>query len=124
MNNPLNVIFSMKSWDEKTVRPLTDTTLKQATVCYQYTGDFTGESEAEFLLLYLPDGTASFTAVERIEGIYDNAPFTMVLTHHGLHEDNIAKGTCEVAAATGSLKSYSGTGTYRADDSTVALALA
>ncbi len=115
--------FSVSNWQEDTVKSIADCTLKKASVTYAYSGDITGESDAEFLLLYLPDGSASFTAVEHIRGMYQGEPVTLVLNHHGMHTANVAEGQCSVTCATGALRDFRGTGKYAADAATVELTL-
>jgi hypothetical protein len=123
MDQTIDVKFTMEDWQETSLRDMGDSTLKKAQVKYNYQGDFTGTSECEFLLLYHPNGDASFTAVERIEGEYHQQPFILILTHQGIHEDNIAKGHCYVTASSGSMTNFAAEGCYRADAQTVSLSL-
>ena len=91
-----------------------------AKVTYDYQGDLTGTSQADYILTYHPDGTASFVALEVI-AITGDAPGTLVLRHRGRHADNVASAECDVVYGTGKFEGSTGTASYAAGDRTYTL---
>ncbi|GAB3911436.1 hypothetical protein GCM10029964_117330 [Kibdelosporangium lantanae] len=57
--------------------------IAHATVTYRYTGQLEGESRAQGLLTYRPDGTGTFVSTEYFTGAVDGRKGTVVLQHAG-----------------------------------------
>lgn len=112
--------FTVANWNEEEVWSIGDLTAKKAAVTYDYQGDLTGKGKAEFLLVYRPDGKASFTAVEVFEGQYNGESCTAVFRHTGEHSD-AAIGDLRLDYATGALEGFKGQASYWAASSTVDL---
>jgi len=123
MARTINCTFSVLEWNEETINEENGFKTNKAHVRYQYTGDITGESRAEFILLYQPDGTATFTALEHIEGTFNGKQGSLILTHQGRHESAAAYGECLTARGYESMESLKGRGSYVADASTVKFVL-
>ncbi|MFQ3229962.1 DUF3224 domain-containing protein [Reinekea sp.] len=122
MTNQLNCTFSVVDWNEQIIEEKEGYKTSQAHVTYLYQGDIVGESKAEFTLLYQPDETAVFTALEKIEGAFNGKPGTLILSHSGIH-DNAARGRCVIERGYGAMKGKAGLGQYIADASSVSLSL-
>lgn len=97
--------------------------VKHAKVSYSYETDLVGESTADYLLMYHPDETASFVAVEHINARLGDRPGTLVLRHSGCHENDAATARCEVVQGTGAFEGVCGTASYSATDRTYQLRL-
>ena len=106
--------FAIKSWDEK---PYSEgdgqPKLTKATVTKTYSGDIEGEGHVEYLMVYRPDGTASFVGIERVTGKVGGKAGAFVLARNGVFEDGQAKESYSVVpgSGTGTLKGLRGEGT-------------
>src|SRR5690349_13057187 len=113
MTTTMNARFAIKSWDEK---PYSEGAqlpkLTQASVVKTYTGDIDGEGQAEYLMMYRADGTASFVGLERITGRLGGKNGSFVLHRDGVFEGGQAKESYSVipGSATGELSGLSGSG--------------
>ena len=120
----LNCQFSVANWQEQPSQEWpTGEKMARAQVAYSYEGDIKGTSQAEFQLHYFADGSAVFTALERIEGTIQGQESVMVLRHWGVHKNNRAEGHCEVVSATGHWQDLTLKGQYIADSQQVSLTL-
>ncbi len=114
MQQKANARFAIKSWDEK---PYSEGAglpkLTQASVDKTYTGDIEAEGHVEYLMMYRPDGSATFVGLERITGRIGDRTGSFVLQRTGSFEGGQAKESYSVVAgsATGDLRSLTGEGT-------------
>ena len=106
--------FTIKSWDEK---PLGGSEglpkLTQATVTKTFTGDIVGEGHVEYLMMYRPDGSATFVGLERVVGHVGAKAGSFVLQRAGVFENGMAKESYVVisGSGTGDLRGLRGEGT-------------
>lgn len=114
MKHTANGRFAIKSWDEK---PYSEGAglpkMTRATVTKSFTGDITGESQVEYVMMYRSDGTAAFVALERITGRIGSRTGSFVLQRTGVFEGGAAKESYIVVpgSATGELEGLVGEGT-------------
>ena len=105
--------FAIKSWDEKPYSEGPDLPkLTKATVAKTFSGDIEGEGHVEYLMMYRPDGSASFVGLERISGRIGGKSGSFVLQRSGAFEDGLAKESYTVitGSATGDLRGLRGEG--------------
>lgn len=105
--------FAIKSWDEKPYSEGADLPkLTRASVVKTLTGDIEGEGHVEYLMMYRPDGTATFVGLERVTGKIDGRSGSFVLERTGAFEGGLANETYSVIAgsATGDLRGLRGSG--------------
>jgi len=108
-----NARFAIKSWEEK---PYSEgeglPKLTRATVTKALTGEISGEGQVEYLMMYRPDGTASFIGFERVTGAFGGRSGSFVLQRSGVFEDGQAKERYHVVpgSATGDLVGLKGEG--------------
>ena len=78
-----------------------------------FTGDLEGESQVEYLMMYRPDGSASFVGLERFTGRIGDRSGTFVLQRTGTYEAELAKESYSVVPGSGSgaLAGLRGSGT-------------
>ena len=102
MKRTANARFIIKSWDEK---PYSEgkglPRLTRATVAKTYTGDIEGESQVDYLMMYRPDGSATFVGLERVSGRVHGKSGTFVLQRIGGFESGRAKESYTVIAGSG-----------------------
>ena len=113
MRNTANARFAMTSWDEKPYSEGPDIPrLTRASVTKTFTGDIEGEGKVEYLMMYRPDGSATFVGVERITGRIGQKAGSFVLQRNGVFENGQAKETYVVIAGsgTGDLRGLTGEG--------------
>jgi hypothetical protein len=94
--------FQVKSWDEQPygeVEGLPKLTRVSAT--YSYEGDIEGNGAVEFLMMYREDGSASFSGMERVTGRIGDRAGTFVFQGGGTFESNMARGSWQVVAGSG-----------------------
>lgn len=114
MRHTANARFAIKSWDEK---PYSEgpglPKMTRATVTKSFTGDIDGDSQADYLMMYRSDGTATFVGLERITGRIGNRTGSFVLQRTGVFDGAQAKESYTVVAgsATGELAGLEGEGT-------------
>ena len=82
----------------------------------RFTGDIEGEGSVEWLMCYLPDGTARFAGLQRVEGSIGERTGSFVMESIGTHDGKASKGVWTVIAgsATGDLSGLTGEGTFDA----------
>ena len=105
--------FAIKSWDEKPYSEIPgEPKLTRASVIKTYTGDIEGKAQVEYLMMYRPDGSATFVGLERIVGRVGDKTGTFVLQRTGIFEGGQAKETYSVVpgSATGDLEGLVGDG--------------
>ena len=114
MKHTANARFAIKSWDEKPYSEGPDLPkLTRATVQKTFTGDIEGEGQADYLMMYRGDGSATFIGLERITAKVGGKAGTFVLQRTGAFEDGQAKESYSVVpgSATGELRGLRGEGT-------------
>ena len=108
-----NAHFTIKSWDEK---PYSEGNgvpkMTKASVSKAYTGEIAGEGQAEYVMMYRPDGSATFVGLERITGRVAGKQGSFVLQRTGVFESGLAKESYTVIAGsgTGELSGLTGEG--------------
>ena len=97
--------FEIKGWDEKPYDQFEGRKLTRATVKRAYHGDLEGESSTEYLMIYAPDGSANFVALQRIICRLGNRSGSFVLEHTGAFQSGVATENCTIVpgSATGEL---------------------
>lgn len=80
---------------------------------FEYEGAIKGESRAQFLLHYQPDGVGSYVGYELLTGSFDDVPGSFVVAHKGTFDSTGISSTFEVRAgaavkATGTSKAGPG----------------
>lgn len=113
MKHTANARFAITSWDEKPYSEGPDQPrLTRASVAKKLTGDIDGESHTEYLMMYRPDGTASFVGVERVVGRVAGRSGSFVMQRVGSFEGGQAKETYSVipGSGTGELRAIRGEG--------------
>jgi hypothetical protein len=82
----------------------------------RFTGDIEGDGSVEWLMCYLPDGTARFAGLQRVEGSIGERTGSFVMESVGSHDGKASKGVWKVIAGsgTGHLSGLSGEGTFDA----------
>lgn len=114
MKHTANARFAIKSWDEK---PYSEgpgvPKMTRATVTKSFTGDITGDSQVEYVMMYRADGTAAFVALERITGRIGDRSGSFVLQRTGVFDGAEAKESYTVVprSGTGALEGLVGEGT-------------
>jgi hypothetical protein len=120
MKQTLNATFAIKSWDETPYHEAPESPkLTRASVTKTYTGDIAAQSTVEYLMMYRPDGSATFVGLERVVGQLGGKNGSFVLQRTGVFENGQAKesysvipgsGTAELTGLSGSGKSEVGHG--------------
>ena len=114
MKQTANARFAISSWDEK---PWGDgpeaPRLTRASVSKTYTGDIVGEARVEYVMMYRPDGSATFTGLEWVTGQVAGRTGSFVLQRTGVFEGGMAKESYTVVSGsgTGDLSGLAGEGT-------------
>ena len=113
-----NATFQVTNWDEKPFDEIDGgAKLTRATITKAFLGDIEGDATVEYLMVYRPDGTATFVGVERISGKLGEKSGSFVLEHVGTFEKGTAKATCRVVSGsgTGELTGLQGEGSFEAE---------
>jgi hypothetical protein len=107
--------YTINQWDEKTFRTLeTGGKLTRATVTTTFTGDWSGEGVADYVMAYRPDDSAEYTGVQWVKGTLGGRSGEIALQLIGKFEQGIASATWTVVTATGELAGLHGTGGFSA----------
>jgi hypothetical protein len=82
----------------------------------RFTGDIEADGSVEWSMCYLPDGTARFAGLQRVEGRIGERTGNFVLESVGGHDGKASKGVWTVIAGsgTGGLSGLTGEGTFDA----------
>jgi Protein of unknown function (DUF3224) len=90
--------------------------LTRATGTQRFSGDIEGDGSVEWLMCYLPDGSATFTGLQRIEGSIDGHPGSVVIQSSGIHDGKQSKASWSIVAGsgTGELAGIRGEGSFHA----------
>jgi Protein of unknown function (DUF3224) len=106
--------FTVASWDENTYQELSGSgKLTKATVTFGLTGDLTGEATWDAVMCYRPDGTASYTGMQRVDGQLAGIDGSFVVQADGEFVDGEARSRWQIieGSATGGLSGLTGSGT-------------
>ena len=107
--------FGLDSWDEKAFNEIDGAPkLTRVTSTKSYQGDIEGQGKLEYLMMYRPDGTATFVGLERITGTIGGRSGSFVLQHSGVFESGEAKTILSIlpGSGTGDLSNISGQGAF------------
>jgi len=113
MKHTANARFAITSWDEKAyVEGKDQPRLTRASVAKKLTGDIEGESHTEYLMMYRPDGTATFVGLEHVVGRVAGKAGSFVMQRLGGFEGGQAKESYSVipGSGTGELRAIRGEG--------------
>jgi hypothetical protein len=82
----------------------------------RFTGDIKGEGSVEWSMCYLPDATARFAGLQRVEGSIGGRTGSFVMESVGSHDGKASKGVWRVivGSGTGDLSGLTGEGTFDA----------
>ena len=114
MKRTAHARFAITNWDEKPYSEGPDQPkMTRAAVTKTYTGDIAGGGHVEYLMMYAPDGSATFVGLERITGTIADKSGSFVLQRTGVFAGGVAKESYVVVSGsgTGDLKSLRGEGT-------------
>jgi hypothetical protein len=90
--------------------------LTRANGAQRFSGGIEGEGSVEWLMCYLPDGTARFVGLQLIEGALGDHRGRFVIESVGTHDGERSRGTWSVieGTGTGGLSGIRGDGTFEA----------
>ena len=106
--------FKIDSWDEE---PHGDEGgLARAVVRQTYSGDISGEGQADWIMCYRPDKTADFVGYLQLTGELGDRSGSVVLQSIGAFDGKEASGPLEImrGSGTGELAGIVGRGAFRA----------
>ncbi|MGB8646536.1 MAG: DUF3224 domain-containing protein [Anaerolineae bacterium] len=109
--------FTGKSWDEK---PFSEVEggqkLTHVAVTNAYHGDIEGDGTLEYLMVYLPDGSARYMGLERIVGRIGDRRGSFVVQHTGIFAGDAARTSLSIVSdsGTGDLRNLRGAGSFTA----------
>lgn len=109
-------VFTIASWKEEPYLESDGIKLTKARFEKEYRGDIEGKSVTESLMVYRPDGTASFVGHERFEGTVRGKKGTFIIQSQGEYRNDIAEGPGVIlkGAGTGELKDLEGDVPFKA----------
>ncbi len=114
MTEHAKATFTVSNWQEDTLHEWEDgAKITRASIGYAYEGDMAGESSAECVFVYGPDGTATIVGFERFVGTIGDRTGSLVLESRGTYDGTTARGDLTVVdgSGTGDLEGATGTGT-------------
>lgn len=106
---------NLTKWEEKTYSETEGgPKLTTSAVVNTIHGDLEGEATLEYIMVYLPDGSATCLGLEQVTGRLGDRSGTFVLRHEGKFESMTAKGSFTVVpgSGTGELKGLRGEGYF------------
>lgn len=110
-----NAAFDVKNWDEKPHNEVAGMPkLTRASVAKVFHGDFEGEGTVEYLMMYRPDTSATFVAMERMVGKLGTRTGSFVPQHSGTDDGKTTNATWFVVpgSGTGDLRGLRGDGEF------------
>lgn len=112
----VRTVFTIVSWDETPYIEADGVKLTKARFEKEYRGDIAGKSVTESLMVYRPDGSASFIGHERFEGSVRGRKGTFVIQSVGEYRNDVAesRGVVVQGAGTGELKDLRGEVPFKA----------
>ncbi len=111
----------LKNWEEKTYSEVRGgPKLTNSTAINSFHGDIEGEAKLEYLMIYLPDGSASFIGLEQVTGKIGDRSGSFVLRHEGKFAGMTADVSFTVVprSGTGDLSGLRGEGHFATQGST------
>jgi len=108
------ITLENESWDEDTLSEEDGVKVTAAKVVQGASGDGDGTATTSYAMCYLPDGTASYVGLIRLDGAVAGRKGSLVLRTLGTFDGGVASGTVSVLAATGDLEGVTGEGTFEA----------
>ena len=106
----IRTVFTIASWDEKPYLETDGVKLTKARFEKEYRGDIAGKSVTESLMVYRPDGSASYVGHERFEGTVRGKRGSFVLSSSGEYRNDVAESRSVVVegSGTGELRGLKG----------------
>src|SRR3989449_9937403 len=102
MKKRANAQFAIKNWDEQPYSEGPDMPkLTRARVTKAFTHDIQGEGHVEYLMMYRPDGSATFVGLERVPGRPAGKAGSFGLQRAGVFEDGAAEESYSVVPGSG-----------------------
>jgi hypothetical protein len=117
MKKRATAMFAIKSWEEKPYNEAAGLPkLTRASVTKTFRDDLEGDGQVEYLMVYRPDGTASFVGLERVVGRLAGRSGSFVLQRTGIFDGSVAKEAYSVVpgSGTGELAGLRGEGSSTA----------
>lgn len=108
------IALENESWDEDVVSEEDGVKVTTAKVVQGAGGDADGTATTSYAMCYLPDGTASYVGLLRLDGAIAGRKGSVVLRTTGRFDGGVASGVVTVLAATGDLDGLRGDGTFEA----------
>lgn len=103
MKNKADSVFKITGWDEETVTEIEGGgKLTRAHITTSYTGDFEGEGELEYVMMYREDGSADFVGYESVTASIEGKRGTFVFEQRGHFRDGVATSTWHIVEDSGS----------------------
>ncbi len=120
MSRPTRATFRSTSWQEDPIGEGAVPKMTRAHCRQTYSGDISGDSTLEYLMVHHEDGSATFVGIERIEGTVHGRQGTFAMRHEGAFADGVARMTMVVVegAGTGALRGLTGSGTFESPHAT------
>jgi hypothetical protein len=111
----VHTVFTLAGFDEKPYHEADGVKLTKARFDKKYRGDIEGIGIAESLMVYRPDGTASFVGLERFEGTIRGKRGSIVIQSEGEYRGGIvdSRGHVVKGAGTGDLGKVTGEVPYK-----------
>jgi hypothetical protein len=109
--------FEVTPGSEDTLHaPQVEPKLTHATGTQSFSGQIQGEGSVDWLMCYLPDMSARFVGVQRIDGSVDGRTGTFVMTAVGSHDGtgSTASWTIVDGSGTAELSGITGEGSFHA----------
>ncbi len=98
----ITMTYSFDGWDEKAIHEAEgELKMARAEVKKSYTGGFEGKGMLEYTMVYLKEGKASYTGLERMVGSIGDKQGSFVVRDIGIYEDAKAVGRFEILAESG-----------------------
>jgi hypothetical protein len=90
--------------------------LTRASGTQRFAGDIEGDGSVEWLMCYLPDTSATFVGLQRIDGSVGGHAGSFVMQAVGMHDGKQSKASWSVVtgSGTGELAGISGEGSFHA----------
>ena len=94
--------FTLKQWEETAYDEIDGgPKLTRANVLYGFEGELAGEGRLQYLMTYLPGGSAVFAGYQRFVGRVGSREGSFVFRHSGRFENGIASDTWVVVPGSG-----------------------
>jgi hypothetical protein len=117
MTEKATTTFKILRWDEESTQEIEGGgKLTQAEVIKSYRGEIEGQGTLTYLMVYHPDGNASFVGLERVAGAVAGRRGNFVFQHIGTFKGGTATDTWTVVpdSGTGDLAGLQGTVAFSA----------